>query len=393
MLPAVILTQNKTEGTVPILLNKTIRLFLDSIGRRDEYEYYLERFRSDHSGAFALVCPMGENFADVAPLFTFDLKFLLRLELDPVILLCGPNALKMRNMLFSGDHPYKSRLVDISGKNIRDHTTDILEYLEECRQSSKILVLMDPSTPLEGALRQIVPTVSRRIHFVRTAGPLRDKSGAPLFYYYTRGGERIEPTEDDRDLADVAAHLLNHDPRAHISIASPLQLLQELFTIKGAGCIVKAGSEIHRFSSTLLIDRDRLIALLERSFGRRIISQAFLKRLTDLYIEHDYRGGALLEPYGKAMYLSKFTVERAARGEGLAQELWNRLSADHRAVFWRSRINNRINHWYEKLADGSQREKEWRIFWRGIAADDIPGIIHFALGQEKDFEEQPETSG
>ena len=372
---------------MPILLNKTIRLFLDSIGRRDEYEYYLERFRSDHSGAFALVCPLGENFAEVAPLFTFDLKFLLRLELDPVILLCGRDALKMRNMLFEGDHPYQSRLVDISGRNIRDHTAEILEYLEECRQQSRILVLVDPSTSLEDALRQIVPTVSRRIHFVRTAGPLRDKSGAPLYYYYARGGERVEAADDDRELAGLAVRLLNHYPRAHISIASPLQLLQELFTVKGAGCIVKAGSEIHRYPSALLADRDRLIALLERSFGRRLVSCAFMERLTDLYIEHDYQGAALLEPHGNAMYLSKFAVDRDARGDGLAQELWNRLSADHRAIFWRSKNENRVNHWYEKLADGSQRESEWRIFWRGIAADDIPGVICFALDREKDFEE------
>jgi len=371
---------------MPILLNKTIRLFLDSIGRRDEYEYYLEKFRSDSEGAFALICPVESDFQEAASVFTFDLRFLLRLELDPVILLCGKDALKMRNLLFTGDHPYTSYLVDISGKNIRDHTADILSYLEECRAKSRIMVLLDPSTPLESALRHIVPAVSRRIHFVRTSGPLRDKAGKPLDYYYARKEPLTEVYEEDRELAATAGRLLVHYPRAHISIASPIYLLQELFTVKGAGCIVRAGSEIHRYQAPALADVNRLIALLERSFGRRLVRRDFLERLTELYIEHNYRGAALLEPHGSAMYLSKFAVDKEARGEGLALELWEKVAANHFAVFWRSRPDNRINHWYEKLSDGSHSVDGWRIFWRGVASEDIPELIAFALSREQDFE-------
>ena len=40
-----------------ILLNKTIRLFLDSIGRRDEYEFYLNKFHSGGSPCFSILCP------------------------------------------------------------------------------------------------------------------------------------------------------------------------------------------------------------------------------------------------------------------------------------------------------------------------------------------------
>ena len=49
---------------VSFLLNKTIRLFLDSIGRREEYEYYLERFRADRPRAFAVLCPLRAGFED-----------------------------------------------------------------------------------------------------------------------------------------------------------------------------------------------------------------------------------------------------------------------------------------------------------------------------------------
>ena len=369
-----------------ILINKTIRLFLDSIGRRDEYEYYLERFRSDHSNAFALVCPIGDGFAEVASVFTFDLSFLLRLELDPVILLCGPDAMKMRNMLFAGEHPFSAHLIDISGAHIKDHTAEILAHLEKCRKRSKIMVLVDPSTSPEEALRHIVPAVSNRVHFVRTRGPLRDENGKRLYYYYTRSRERPALAETDREIAGIAGHLLNQSPRTHISVASPMQLLQELFTVKGAGCVIRSGSEIHHYSNHHLVDSERLTALLESSFQKKLVSRDFLERITDMYIEENYNGTALLEPHGDSMYLSKFAVEKGARGEGLAVELWRRVVGRHHTVFWRSRRDNPINHWYEKLSDGCHSEDIWKIFWRGMPIENIPEIIEFALQQTEDFE-------
>lgn len=368
-----------------ILLNKTIRLFLDSIGRREEYEYYLDRFRADHSGAFALVCPLADGFDAAASVFTFDLTFLLRLELDPIILLCGPDATRMRNLLFNGSHPFAAHLIDLSGPHTRNHTDDILRILEECRQRSKIMVIVDPSTPLEDALPRIVPTVSNRIHFVRTRGPLHNAQGAPLYYYYTRSAEHITLAAPDRDIAETASRLLTLNPRLHISIASPLQLLQELFTVKGAGCVIRTGSEIHHYSSWHLINAARLTSLLENSFEKKLIDTVFCQRLTELYIEHNYNGAALLEPHGNTMYLSKFTVEKAMRGEGLALELWQRITQDHPAIFWRSQHKNPINQWYEKLSDGHHTTDKWKVFWHGIRINQLPDIIEFAISQREDF--------
>ena len=75
-----------------IMLNKTIRLFLDSIGRRDEYEFYLNKFQSDQSACFALLCPDLGSIEAGAEVLAFDLHFLLRLELVPAILLCGAGS-------------------------------------------------------------------------------------------------------------------------------------------------------------------------------------------------------------------------------------------------------------------------------------------------------------
>ena len=376
----------ETKGdSVSILLNKTIRLFLDSIGRREEYEFYLERFRADRPRAFALLCPIGLGFEDAASVFAFDLEFLLRLELDPVILLCGPDAAAMREVLFAGAHPFVAFPIDVAGAHTEDPTPKLLACLDECRRRSRVMVLVDPSTPLEDALERLVPSVSRRVHFIRVRGPLQDSRNVPLPYYYTQRADRVALSEPDRELAEFAGHLLRRTPGAHISVASPLQLLQELFTVKGAGCVIRQGSEIHHYGSRHVLHEDQLIELLEVSFGRKLVRNAFLDRITDFYVDKRYHGAALLEPHGEIMYLSKFAVQAEARGEGLAQELWRSIARQHKAIFWRSRSQNPVNHWYDKLADGYHREGEWNIFWRGVAPEQLPDIIAFALGQGEDF--------
>ncbi len=368
-----------------ILLNKTIRLFLDSIGRREEYEYYLERFRGDRPRAFALLCPLRLGFEDAASVFAFDLEFLLRLELDPVILLCGPDTAEMRELLFVGPHPFVAFPIDVAGAHIEDPTEKILDCLDSCRRQSRVMVLVDPSTPLEDALTRVMPSVSRRVHFIRVRGPLHDVEDNALPFYYTQRADRVVLSEPDRELAELSGRLLKSAVGSHISVASPLQLLQELFTVKGAGCVIRLGSEIHHFSSRHTTQEDRLIKALELSFGKTLIQHDFLDRITDFYIDERYHGAALLEPHEDMMYLSKFAVQAEARGEGLAQELWRSVMREHKAVFWRSRSQNPVNHWYEKLADGNHQEGAWKVFWRGISAKSIPDVIAFAFSQVEDF--------
>ena len=80
-------------------LNKTIRLFLDGIGQRDEYEFYLEKFHADQSACFALLCPDLGSIETGVEILAFDLHFLLRLDLVPAILLCGDQAQAMKSAL------------------------------------------------------------------------------------------------------------------------------------------------------------------------------------------------------------------------------------------------------------------------------------------------------
>jgi len=368
-----------------MFLNKTIRLFLDSIGRRDEYEYYLERFSAGRPRAFAVLVPERDGFEDATGVFVFDMRFLLRLGLDPVVLLCGAEADSMCHLLQDEDdapfdvyrvHP---GLADVPMESL-------MARLDAARNAGRSLVLVDPEMTVEAALNRVVPGLTRRIHFIRVRGPLHDAGGQPLYFYQTQMPDgATELAAEDQALAALAARLIDAEAGLHISVASPLQLLEELFTVKGAGCLVRRGATIVRCDQVAELDAVRLVALLETSFGKRLRQRGFLETATAFYVERDYKGAAILEPFGSLMYLSKFAVQAEARGEGLAQELWRAITADHRAVYWRSNLRNPINHWYDRQADGNHREGCWKVYWRGIAAARIPDVIRDALLRPEDF--------
>jgi predicted GNAT superfamily acetyltransferase len=372
---------------MPILLNKTIRLFLDSIGRREEYEYYLDRFQHARTAAFAVLCPERSGFEEVAPVFTFDLITLLRLELFPVIALCGSAAGEMCTMLLREEHPYRIFDWPTGDGSGRDASpVDVLTaFIGECRAQGCITIIRAAEVTLPDLLQDLVPMVSRRVHLIRPAGQLRSRAGQALSYYYTARPESPELADEDIWIRDLAEELLAHFPSTHVSVASPWNLLEELFTVKGAGCVLRRGSIIEHTRDMDTLDRIRLAGLLEQSFGRRLRGDGFLEHLAEAYFERDYRGAALLEKTDEGMYLSKFAVGVEARGSGLAQELWQLLDRDHSQLFWRARAANPVNQWYEKQADGFHRAGDWRIFWRGIDADHISAIIRYSLERPEDF--------
>jgi hypothetical protein len=358
-----------------IALNKTIRLFLDSIGRRDEYEFYLKKFQSERSACFALLCPDLRSIEAGAEVLAFDLHFLLRLELVPAILLCGDDAEKMKAAL-AAEPIFQFHELGSGDTNA---------FIRQAKSDDKVPVLVAVGAGLQETLLQLVPGVAERVHFIRAAGGLKSADGELLPYIYTHK-ENIRPLENlERDYIELGGQLLQERPGTHVSITSPIKLLQEIFTVKGAGTLLRKGSKIHRFSGMEGVDRTQLIQLLESSFGKKLGSERFLDNVTEAYIEENHRGAVLLEEHPSGLYLSKFAVGREARGEGLALELWREVCENHPAFFWRSNVSNRFNSWYSQQADGYHISGKWQIFWRGVSTEAISGIIAYCCARGEDF--------
>jgi len=231
----------------------------------------------------------------------------------------------------------------------------------------------------------LLPEIAQRVHFIRAAGGLRSASGNLLPYVYTHK-ENIQALETlEYDFPALGKKLLEERPGVHLSITSPINLLQEIFTVKGAGTLFRKGSKLQHVQGLDNVDRSRIVNLLEASFGKKLHDEGFLNNVVHSYIERDYRGAVLLEEHSAGLYLSKFAVGREARGEGVAMELWSEICSNHEALFWRSNASNPFNSWYHNQADGHHAAGKWQIFWRGVSADSISDIIEYCYNRPEDF--------
>ncbi len=343
-------------------------LFLQSIGRSEEIDFYLKKFRQSGSALFALIVPDAESVAQAPELLRTHLYFLSRLGLFPAVLLTEPVASQQIHH-FENDGSFAVKawkpgsLLDI-----------------ESGTPNRTLTVLRSESGLQDTLQALVPSQCKRVHFVRLSGALR-QTGEPLFHCNPQASVRLE----DRAILSICGGMLEQDSSVHLSVTTPFDLLKEIFTVKGAGTIVRERSEIILFRSMDGIDRGRLVDLLQESFARPLKEESILDKMVEMHIDSRYRGAVLLEDYKGMRYLSKFAVGLQARGEGVAQELWDSVLAQPGPLFWRSRRKNTIHRWYERLADGFHRMEFWTVYWKNAPAHRIPELIEYASSRAEDF--------
>jgi acetylglutamate kinase len=191
----------------------------------------------------------------------------------------------------------------------------------------------------------------------------------------------------DGELLETAARLIElvtPNPLL-VSVASPLNLMKELFTVKGAGTLIKRGTPIVRHESYATLDLSRLRVLVEASFGRSLAADFFERPPHAVYVDEQYRGAAILHPGGTVPYLTKFAVLPQAQGEGMGYDLWQALVRDHARFFWRTRHDNPILGWYLGVCDGMARTPPWCVLWLGVEPARIPDVIAEAEARPSDF--------
>ncbi len=189
----------------------------------------------------------------------------------------------------------------------------------------------------------------------------------------------------DAGLLDAASRLISIQERLAVSVTSPLDLLRELFTIRGAGTLIKCGSAVERYESYAELHTGRLTSLFETSFGHGLDADYFSRAPRLVLLEQEYRGAAVVHDAPVAPYLSKFAVEPLARGEGLGRDLWSALTREFPRFFWRTRADNSAQSWYSQVCDGFSRGSRWHVYWRGLSPESIPEVIHYADALPDDF--------
>lgn len=388
--------------------------FLESVGKRQDAEFYLKLFRQVPKPSFALVTINSVLLSEAMGLLVDGLQFLSRLDLFPV-LVCGldepqsPNSAIDEQALgeFERELEHRGLTLVLHSSTTPDLTTKIARDIEKERTVC-VDFSNDASPPGFEALAGLAVALrSRKLVFLRPRGGLGPKGVGQV----SLSPSHVLPTDDngigvinlrtdhtpllmsgllDADeqalLAQVAA-IHQHAPNLVTSITSPLDLLRELFTVRGAGTLIKTGSTIHRTTSYVYLDVTRLQSLIETSFGRQL-KPGFLQRPPlNVYFEEGYRGAAIVQPGvdpGSA-YLTKFAVARGAQGEGLGRELWAAVIRDFPVLYWRARVQNPIAAWYASQCDGMHRVGDWWIYWRGVPFERVPALCNDALVRPYDL--------
>jgi acetylglutamate kinase len=388
-----------------VSVGQAVLTFLESVGRPAEGELYLRLFRSMPRGHFAAVVPARTVLEESLGTLSEQLTFLTELGLYPSVVLgaTGPAEPSQVAELLEALEFAGARAALAAG-SVGEAAAEAERLAGE--RTLPVFVLADPSDATLAALT--VALCPRKVIVLRGAGGLGPHGVGsielgPGHFVETNpsGIGALNLRSDLAALREVGVlseadlvwlerleRLLEATADVHamtVSVASPLSLLRELFTVRGEGTLLKLGSFIDHHSSFERVERERLEHLLRESFGRELRGDFWARTPTRVYLERDYRGVALLEPGRYAPYLSKFAVLPVARGEGLGQELWREMLKDTPRLFWRSRPENPVNSWYVTVCDGMQRTPEWHVYWRGASAEQVPALVAEALARPEDF--------
>ncbi|MBN1607112.1 MAG: hypothetical protein JW940_10800 [Polyangiaceae bacterium] len=404
------MAQRPAPASVPPAA-ETVLTFLQSVGRRSEAELYLRLFRQQPKESFAIVAAEVSGARHSLGSLAEQLKYLSELGLfAPVVTgLLDPLGAELSAGRLA------ERLTSL-GLSCSTHEAADPRLAEQLRQelSCEVVPVVVFGVPigdtagrfaLLGSLRKALG--SRKIVFVRERGGLRPREphgvelspGHRLLCHH--GGisiinlssdadalqKRSVLDEEDLELFVRVRELLCHEDASHVlvNVTSPLTLLTELFTVRGAGTLVKRGTTIERHGSYGEVDRVRLTTLLESSFRRSLRPEFFDRPPLAVYVEPHYRGAAIVEPCDVGPLLSKFAVDPVAQGEGMGRDLWQAIVREFDTLVWRARPGNPINAFYLTQCDGMVRTATWQVFWRRLGPEHIARVVEELLGRPHDF--------
>jgi N-acetyltransferase of N-acetylglutamate synthase len=405
-----------------VIPSDIVLTLVESVGRREDAEFYLRLFRELPKHSFAIVAPDAPALEDAQGRVALDLRFLAHLGLfAPVVLgLFQPadaeaqadnlsrelGAARLKSRRYAAHAP---RLVERLKLDLEENRIPIVVF------SERIPTLFSRFAQLGEWARLLS---ARKLVLVRGRGGIGPHTGLSLklgpdhelpatergisLVNLRRDYESLMVSsaldESERDLLrGVRDAMQNDEARPEVratsaterlvtSVVAPINLLHELFTVKGAGTLIKHGSLIEFHPSYESVDLGRLSTLLTATFGRTLKPTFFGRQPTGVYIEQSYRGAAVVGAGSAASFLTKFVVDRLAQGLGIGRDLWEAVTRDHERLFWRARPQNPITQWYQSQCHGMVRTQDWNVYWRGVGHAAIPGLIQEALDLAPDFE-------
>lgn len=371
-----------------------VRRVLESVGRPSEARYYLDLFRGGPPERFAALVVEPGIAEDSIDAVVLDVALLAQVGLRPSVYIGWFDPVGAERLAERVARRLAGAGVTVARSGGSGAATSVATEIRDALRSGAVpLVVSDGDGRADDPVERFVEVLGElavgKVLFLEERGGLHDGDVlVPLVDLATDAGVLAATlVEREAVLLDRAERLIERVPqRLLVAIAAPLNLFRELFTVRGAGTLVRAGFGIVQRSGWDGPSREHARRLLVDAFGREPSADFFERPVSAVHHEIGWRGAAvLLDVPERGTYLSKFAVARDAQGEGLARDIWRSMTAQRRRIFWRARRSNPITAWYERMADGLVRGPEWTVYWTGSDPDAIPALVQDALSRPDDF--------
>lgn len=371
-------------------IRDTVIRSLSAIGAIKDARFYAELFSSQEPEQFALIVidprclknPLLESLIG-------NLRILADLGLTPTLLV-GALDDDMTSIRFQSQRLAKD-LESAKVKTVRLNTESygLLDSVRKAAKQGRVSVLENTRPQKRKDLMALVASLSpSKVIFLQPSGGISQRGErVPVINIDDKSQLELDGlSHGQARFIDLARKMLEaHKHKSVFIIASPLNLLQELFTVKGSGTLIRLGAKVNAYKNLRQLDEDALRTSIEFGFEKPIVSDMSEWPVRSVLLEENYRGGAILTKVSEMTYLSKFWVVKEAQGEGIARDIWDSIVKKNTSFFWRSRKENPFNDWYIKVCDGMQLSGDWRVFWRGLNLEEIKMAIDSASRVPEDF--------
>jgi len=371
---------------------------LSAVGAEREAKFYADIFAAQKPERFALIVLDPRCLKNpLLEALISNLRILSDLKLTPVLLIGALDSDRTQVKFLSSRLSKELEGVGVRTAKLNTASYGLFPEVRKLANQGRMPILeftnMQQAINLQGVVKELQPA---KVIFLQPSGGLSVDGDRIAVVNVDNMDERLVDTNlspGQLVFKRMVIELLNDPVNNSVYVmASPLNLLGELFTTHGSGTLMRRGAPLMIMDSLTGLDHKRLRASMSASFGKALKPEFFDDSIKSAIIERDYRGGAIIKDVKNIAYLSKFWVTHEARGEGIARDIWQAAIVNHPKMFWRSRENNSFNDWYMRVCHGMQIVEGWRVFWRGLDTADIEDAVNAASSAPEDFAAENDTT-
>jgi len=283
-----------------VAIRDTVLRSLSAVGATKEAKFYAELFASQEAERFALIVLDPRCLKNpLLEALISNLKILSDLELSPVMLV-GALDDDRTSVKFQAQRLAKD-LDQASVKTAKLNTASyqlIPEVRQKARQGIMPILEMEERRGKMSLQKIVTELKPNKVIFLQPSGGLSHRGERLSFVNIDRLEETLNPDEltvgQSRFITLVKELAKEKENQAVYVMASPLNLLAELFTTKGSGTMLRRAAPIMVVPTLARTDKARLKTSIEEAFSKPIKPLFLRSKIYKGFIEENYRGGAIL---------------------------------------------------------------------------------------------------